>query len=77
MSFIRVRSAKGAAHEFDAPQIEVEQRPELYVVIDPTPVRNARATRYVTGTPSETSKPARPRSTSKPRTKRESNTKEK
>lgn len=53
MTFIRVRSASGAAHEFDAPATEVEQRPELYVVIDPEPVDIPRPVRYVIPAPAK------------------------
>jgi hypothetical protein len=55
--FIRVRSAVGPLHEYDAPTGEVEANPDLYVVVDDTVVSQPREPLYVLPTTKKASAP--------------------
>lgn len=46
MGFIRVRQAKGPAHEFDISEAAYAQRKRAYVVVDKTPVAAPRPAKY-------------------------------
>lgn len=46
MGFIRVRQAKGPAHEFDIPVAAFERRKRAYRVIDKQPVAVPRPAEY-------------------------------
>jgi hypothetical protein len=60
--FIRVRPVRGVQHEYDTPLAEVQQNPDLYVVIDDKPVPAPREPKYVTSTPpAKAPKPPRKR----------------
>lgn len=63
MGFIRVRGASAGdpLHEFDASEAEVAANPELYVVLDPKPVDEARPQKYVPRSAEGVVKPARAR----------------
>lgn len=45
--FIRVRPKSGVQHEYDAPVGMVDAHPDLYEVLDPTPVSDPRPPKYV------------------------------
>lgn len=46
MTFIRVRSTSGAAHEFDAPVGLVEAHPGDFEVVDAEPVEQPRSPKF-------------------------------
>ena len=48
MGFIRVRAAKGPAHEFDVAEETYAASPDVYEVIDKKPVRESRPATYIT-----------------------------
>lgn len=48
MGFIRVRAVDGPLHEFDVSEAEYAATPDVYEVLDPEPVADARYPRYVT-----------------------------
>lgn len=50
MAFIRVRAAEGPLHEFDVAEAELAAFPDIYEVLDPEPVDEARPARYVAET---------------------------
>lgn len=66
MAFIRVRAAEGALHEFDVAEAELRAYPDIYEVVDPTPVDEARPARYVT-VPEDPPKDSSPPKRSAPR----------
>lgn len=73
MSFTRVRSVEGAAHEYDVPTAFAIRHPEMYVVVDPTPSPVSRPKKFVVESVPTTPKAARPKrasTTAKARTKR-------
>ncbi|WP_433584550.1 hypothetical protein [Microbacterium hydrocarbonoxydans] len=51
MGFIRVRAATGPLHEFDVAEAELAAFPDIYEVLDPEPVDEARAASYVVEDP--------------------------
>lgn len=51
MGFIRVRAAEGPRHEFDVAEAEYAATPDVYDLLDPVPVVEARSPRYVTAEP--------------------------
>lgn len=54
MGFIRVRQAKGPAHEFDVPETERARNKGAYKVLDSKPVAVPRPVKYVQATPAKT-----------------------
>ena len=61
MGFIRVRGKKPGdpLHEFDVPEAEAQQHPDLYKVIDPKPVATARPASFMPGRVPEETKPVK------------------
>jgi hypothetical protein len=51
MGFIRVRAAEGPRHEFDVAEAELAAFPDIYEVLDPEPVDEARAASYIVEDP--------------------------
>lgn len=49
MGFIRVRQAKGPAHEFDIAEEAYARKPDAFDVIDKTPVAIPRSVKYQKG----------------------------
>lgn len=56
--FVRVRSASGPKHVFDAPLSAVEAWPDDYVVVDGVPVVLPRPVEYVDSAKKRTLKPS-------------------
>lgn len=61
MGFIRVRAAEGPLHEFDVAEAELAAFPDIYEVLDPQPVDEARPALCITDEPDPPEpKPKRP-----------------
>lgn len=61
MGFIRVRAASGPQHEFDVAEAEHAAFPDLYEVVDPVPVNEARPARIAADEPAQEPPPSPPK----------------